>query len=105
MITKAHTPVAGACFVRRAPHGKLGAGNRFGASDPPGTTAPVDRAASLVAATGLTMATVNKSLVHLERLRVVAELTRKHRERVFSYARYIDLLNEGIELPDAGARR
>jgi Fic family protein len=61
---------------------------------------PIATAASLVAATGLTPATVNKTLVHLERLGVVAELTRKQRGRVFSYARYADILNEGMGLPE-----
>jgi hypothetical protein len=42
---------------------------------------------------------VNKSLAHLERLGVVAELTSKLRGRVFSYARYTDILNEGMALP------
>ena len=63
---------------------------------------PIATAASLVAVTGLTPATVNKSLAHLERVGVVAELTRKQRGRVFSYARYIDILNEGMELPGTG---
>ncbi len=57
---------------------------------------PIATAASLVAATGLTPATVNKSLAHLERIGVVAELTRKLRGRVFSYARYVEILNEGM---------
>jgi len=60
---------------------------------------PLATAASLVTATGLTPATVNKSLAHLERLGVVAELTRKLRGRVFSYARYAEILNEGMALP------
>lgn len=60
---------------------------------------PLATAASLAAATGLTPATVNKSLAHLERLGVVAELTRKQRGRVFSYARYAEILNEGMALP------
>ena len=60
---------------------------------------PIATAASLAAATGLTPATINKSLAHLERLGVVAELTRKQRGRVFSYARYADILNEGMALP------
>jgi Fic family protein len=60
---------------------------------------PLATAASLVTATGLTPATVNKSLAHLERLGVVAELTRKQRGRVFSYARYAEILNEGMALP------
>ncbi len=57
---------------------------------------PIASAASLVAATGLTPATVNKALAHLERLQVVDELTRKQRGRVFSYARYVAILNEGM---------
>jgi Fic family protein len=60
---------------------------------------PLGTAASLAAATGLTPATVNKSLAHLERIGVVAELTRKQRGRVFSYARYAEILNEGMALP------
>jgi Fic family protein len=63
---------------------------------------PIATAASLVAATGLTPATVNKALAHLERIGVVAELTRKQRGRVFSYARYGEILNEGMALPGRG---
>ena len=66
---------------------------------------PIATAASLVAATGLTPATVNKSLAHLELTGVVTELTRKQRGRVFSYARYVDILNEGMALPDGAGRR
>jgi Fic family protein len=66
---------------------------------------PIATAASLAAATGLTPATVNKALAHLERARVVAELTRKQRGRVFSYARYADILNEGMALPGGDVRR
>ncbi len=65
---------------------------------------PIGTAASLAAATGLTPATVNKSLAHLERIGVVAELTSKQRGRVFSYARYAEILNEGMELPGRGGR-
>ena len=61
---------------------------------------PIATAASLAAVTELTPATVNKALAHLERLGVVAELTRKQRGRVFSYVRYIEILNEGMGLPD-----
>jgi Fic family protein len=60
---------------------------------------PIATSASLAIATGLTPATVNKSLVHLERLGVVAELTRRQRGRVFSYARFNDILNEGMGPP------
>jgi len=41
--------------------------------------------------------------VHLERVGIVTELTRKQRGRVFSYARYVAILNEGMALPDAGS--
>lgn len=60
---------------------------------------PIATAASLSAATGLTPATVNKALAHLERIGMVTELTRKQRGRVFSYTRYADILNEGMALP------
>ena len=40
------------------------------------------------------------SLANLERLRVVSELTNRKRGRVFSYTRYIGILNEGMQAPD-----
>lgn len=63
---------------------------------------PIATAASLVTTTGLTPATVNKTLAHLQRIGVVTELTRKLRGRVFSYTHYIEILNEGMELPGRG---
>jgi Fic family protein len=66
---------------------------------------PIATAASLSAATGLTPATVNKALVHLERLAIVSELTSKLRGRVFSYTNYIGILSEGMELPKQGGLR
>jgi Fic family protein len=65
---------------------------------------PIATAGSLGAATGLTPATINKSLAHLERIRIVKELTSRRRGRVFSYAKYIDILNEGMEPPDRPGR-
>ena len=53
---------------------------------------PLATSAALVASTRLTAATVNKSLAHLERLGVVAELTNRQRDRVFAYRRYVDEL-------------
>lgn len=50
---------------------------------------PIATSVALVKATGLTAATVNKSLAHLERIGVVAELTSRRRGRVFSYRRYV----------------
>jgi Fic family protein len=53
---------------------------------------PIATAASLVKVTGLTAATVNKSLAHLERIRIVTELTDRQRGRVFSYGKYVQEL-------------
>lgn len=50
---------------------------------------PIATTGWLVKATALTAATVNKSLAHLERLRIVSELTNRQRGRVFSYRRYV----------------
>jgi Fic family protein len=58
---------------------------------------PISTANSLVKATGLTAATVNKSLAHLERIRVVGELTNRQRGRVFSYGKYVRELAAGTE--------
>jgi Fic family protein len=57
---------------------------------------PIVTAEAVMKATGLTAATVNKSLVHLAKLGVVAELTGKQRGRIFGYTRYTDILNEGM---------
>ncbi len=53
---------------------------------------PFATSAALVEATGLTAATINKSLVHLVRLGVVNEITNRQRGRVFSYRRYVEEL-------------
>lgn len=58
---------------------------------------PLATSATLVAATKLTPATVNKTLVHLGKLRIVKELTQRQRGRVFSYWRYVGLLNAELE--------
>lgn len=58
---------------------------------------PIATVGSLIKATGISAATINKCLVHLERLGVVAELTHKRRSRIFSYVRYVEILNEGTE--------
>ncbi len=54
---------------------------------------PITTSDALVQITGLTAATVNKSLAHLEALSVVAELTNRKRGRVFSYRRYVERLS------------
>lgn len=61
---------------------------------------PLATSGSLVKATKLTPATVNKSLAHLERLGIVVELTSRQRGRVFNYQACTDILNEGMEPPD-----
>lgn len=60
---------------------------------------PLATSASLVESTDLTAATVNKALVHLERIGVVRETTGRVRGRLFSYGRYMDKLNEEPEGP------
>ncbi|MBB5348562.1 hypothetical protein HNQ81_002298 [Desulfoprunum benzoelyticum] len=48
---------------------------------------------------GLTPATVNKALGHLEQLGIVKESTAWKRNRLFSYAGYIEIMSRGTELP------
>jgi Fic family protein len=64
---------------------------------------PIATSGWLVEKTGITPATVNKSLHHLVGLGVVRELTAKKRNRLFSYTRYIEILNQGTELPALSA--
>jgi Fic family protein len=60
---------------------------------------PITTSGWLVKKTGITSATVNKCLVHLERLGIVRELTSRKRNRLFSYTGYVDIMNQGTELP------
>ena len=60
---------------------------------------PIATSGSLVRKTGITPATVNKALVHLEQLGIVKELTARKRNRLFSYAGYIEIMSRGTELP------
>lgn len=61
---------------------------------------PIATSNWLVEKTGLTPATVNKSLANLEQLGVVRELTAQKRNRLFSYQGYVDIMNRGTELPE-----
>lgn len=54
---------------------------------------PVTTSARLANATGLTPMTVNKSLVHLERLGIVRELSGKPRKRIYQHNQCIALLS------------
>ena len=60
---------------------------------------PIATSGSLVEKTGITPATVNKVLGHLEQLGIVKELTAQKRNRLFSYAGYIEIMSRGTELP------
>ena len=60
---------------------------------------PIATAGWLAKKTGISPATVNKCLSHLENLGIVRELTQQKRNRLFSYTRYVDILNRGTELP------
>jgi len=61
---------------------------------------PIATSGSLAEKTGITPATVNKALGHLENLGIVKELTAQKRNRLFSYADYIEIMNRGTELPE-----
>ena len=45
--------------------------------------------------TGITPATVNNALKHLQDLGIVREVTKQKRNRIFSYSQYIQVLNQG----------
>ena len=60
---------------------------------------PIATSGRLVKKTGITPATVNKALRHLEQLGIMKELTAQRRHRLFSYAGYIEIMNRGTELP------
>ncbi len=60
---------------------------------------PITDSNWLVEQTGITPATVNKSLRHLQGLGIVQELTERKRNRVFSYKKYLQILNRGTEPP------
>jgi Fic family protein len=61
---------------------------------------PITASKWLVAKTGIPAATVNKSLVRLERLGIVRELTSRKRNRIFSTTDYLEIMNQETELPD-----
>jgi Fic family protein len=61
---------------------------------------PIATSNWLVGMTGMTPATVNKALGHLEQLGVVRELTAQKRNRLFSYSGYVEIMNRGTEPPE-----
>ncbi len=44
----------------------------------------------------ITIPTATKSIKHLETLGIVKEITGKERHKIYTYERYLDILNEGI---------
>lgn len=60
---------------------------------------PIATSSWLAQKTGLTPATVNKCLAHLLTLNIVREITSQKRNRLFSYAGYVEIINRGMELP------
>ncbi len=59
---------------------------------------PITTSGRLVEKTGISPATVNKALVHLEQLGIVRELTAQKRNRLFSYTEYVEIMSRGTEL-------
>jgi Fic family protein len=45
----------------------------------------------------LTVPTVTSSLNHLVRLGIVKEVSGKHRDRLFAYTRYVNIVSEGTD--------
>ena len=60
---------------------------------------PIATSGWLAERIGITPATVNKALAHLEQLGIVHELTARKRNRLFSYAGYVEIMNQGTEPP------
>lgn len=58
---------------------------------------PIATSAWLVEKSGLTPATVNKALVHLQELGIANEITQQKRNRLFAYGSYLEILNRGTE--------
>lgn len=58
---------------------------------------PIATSNWLVRKTGITPATVNKSLVHLGEIGVINETSSRKRNRVFAYTTYIEILKSDIE--------
>ena len=65
---------------------------------------PIATAGWLAKKTAISPATVNKCLNHLESLGIVRELTGQKRNRLFSYAKYIEIMNYGTGLPGDGGQ-
>ena len=60
---------------------------------------PIATSGLLVEKTGITPATINKALGHLVKIGIVKELTAQKRNRLFSYAGYIEIMSRGMAHP------
>jgi Fic family protein len=60
---------------------------------------PIATSGLLAQRTGITVATVNRALGHLEQLGIIRELTDQKRNSLFSYTRYVDIMNRDTEPP------
>jgi Fic family protein len=60
-------------------------------------TNPYVRIRTAAKALKLTVPTVTSSLSHLVRLGIVKEVSGKHRDRLFVYTRYVNMVSEGTE--------
>ncbi|NKB47287.1 MAG: Fic family protein [Legionellales bacterium] len=59
---------------------------------------PILNAKSITQEVTLTLPTVNKALQHLTELGIIYEYSGRTRKRIFVYQKYLDLLNEGIDV-------
>ncbi len=57
---------------------------------------PITDGNKIVSISGLTLPTVNSSIKHLIELGIVSELTGRSRNKIYKYARYLDILSDGI---------
>lgn len=60
---------------------------------------PIASPVWLKSKTGLSLTTVGTALDKLEELGIVKELTGQKHNRLYGYARYIEILNQGTEMP------
>ena len=60
---------------------------------------PIASSGWLVETSGISPATINKTLAHLERLGIIREITGRKRNRLFAYEKFVDILNQGTDLP------
>ncbi len=60
-------------------------------------TRPIFSISGAVGATGISYPTVASGVEHMQRLGIVKEITGKQRDRLYAYAEYLDILNEGTE--------